>query len=181
MFKSSRKIECAESLLIPTSSPIFRTVKLRAAITRFSTLATTASFRAVCGLLERCSLSNDVQPFFNQLDHSLICITPIALSPNACWILRIVSLRESPSFWQNLMHYLYSIRSIILRENPTNTCHTTLLNGQHPATDIELTQLLNSCMRIRLSPYTVHSDTNLGYQPFEENNGQIPFRQASCL
>jgi len=38
MFKSARKISCAESLLIPTSSAISRTVKRRSPLTRFSTL-----------------------------------------------------------------------------------------------------------------------------------------------
>ena len=50
MFKSARKISCAESLLIPTSLAISRTVNRQSPLTRFSTLSTTAAFRAVCGL-----------------------------------------------------------------------------------------------------------------------------------
>ena len=47
MFKSSRKIACAESLLTPISSAISRTVKRRSAITKFCTLS--AALRKVWG------------------------------------------------------------------------------------------------------------------------------------
>lgn len=82
MFKSSRKNACAESLLILTSSLIVHTVKRQSAITILFSLATT-SFREVCGLPEGCPLSLDVRPFLNRLNHSFICVTPIALSSNA--------------------------------------------------------------------------------------------------
>ncbi|GFU06365.1 hypothetical protein NPIL_485611 [Nephila pilipes] len=84
MFKSSRKIACAESLLTPTSFAISRTVKRRSVITKFHTLSTLAALRAVWGLPQLCSLSADVWPSLNWLNHCLICVTPIASSPNTC-------------------------------------------------------------------------------------------------
>ncbi|GFU08847.1 hypothetical protein NPIL_260981 [Nephila pilipes] len=84
MFKSSHKIACAESLLTPTSSAISRTVKRRSVITKFHTLSTLAALLAVWVLPQRCSLFADVQPSSNRLNHSLICVTPIASFPNTC-------------------------------------------------------------------------------------------------
>ncbi|GFU50878.1 hypothetical protein NPIL_198751 [Nephila pilipes] len=76
MFKSSRKIACAESLFTPTSSAISRTVKRRSAITKFRILSTLSALRAVWGLPQRCSLSADVRLSLNRLNHFLICVTP---------------------------------------------------------------------------------------------------------
>ena len=42
---------------------------------------TTDAFRAVRGLPERWSLSTQAWPFLNRLNHALIYVAPIALSP----------------------------------------------------------------------------------------------------
>jgi hypothetical protein len=58
------------------------------------------AFRLVVGLPERWSLSADVQSSLKQLNHSLICVAPIASSLKARQIFQIVSALESLSFWQ---------------------------------------------------------------------------------
>jgi hypothetical protein len=44
----------------------------------------TFAFRLVDRLPEHWSLSANVRPSLKRLNHSLICIAPIALSPKAC-------------------------------------------------------------------------------------------------
>ena len=75
------------------------------------------SFRLVEGLPERASLSTDVRPPMNWLNHSLICVIPMASSLKTRWIFRMVSTWLSPSFWQNLMQYRCSSHSVIFTEN----------------------------------------------------------------
>jgi hypothetical protein len=84
MCKSSVTTECAETVLIPTSPAISRTVKRRSSRIRECTFSMTFSVRLVDGLPERWSLSANVRPSQNRLNHSLICLAPIASSPKAC-------------------------------------------------------------------------------------------------
>jgi hypothetical protein len=78
------KIECAEPVLIPTSSAISRTVKQRSSRIRERIYSMTFAFRLVDSLPERWSLSSKVRPSLKRLTHSLICVAPIASSPEAC-------------------------------------------------------------------------------------------------
>jgi hypothetical protein len=55
-------------------------------------------------------------PSLKWLNHSLIRVTLIASSPEACWILWIFSTWVSPSFWQNLMQHHCSKCFVILNK-----------------------------------------------------------------
>ena len=115
--KSSVKMECTEPLLIPTSFASSRMVTRRSCMTKVRTWSMSSSLRLVEGLPERASLSTDVRPYLNRLYHSLICVMPMASSPKTRWIFRMISTWLSPSFWQNLMQYRCSSRSVIFAEN----------------------------------------------------------------
>jgi hypothetical protein len=81
MCNSSVTSECAGSVLIPTSSAIFRTVKRRSSRMRECTFSMTFAFRVVDGLPERWSL---LRPSLKWLNHSLIWVAPISSSPKPC-------------------------------------------------------------------------------------------------
>ena len=112
-FKSSVRMEWTEPVLIPTSATISCTDKWRSSSTFSRTWSITSSFRLVDGLPERGSLSTDARPSLKRLKHCFIWVGFKASFPKACWIFRIVSTWVSPSFWQNLMQYLCSMRSVI--------------------------------------------------------------------
>jgi hypothetical protein len=84
MCKSSVKIECVEPMQIQTSSAISQTVKQRSSRIRERTFSVTFAFQLVDGLPERWSLSANVWPSLKWLNHSLICVAPIASLPKAC-------------------------------------------------------------------------------------------------
>ena len=109
--KSSVKTECAEPVLIPTSSTSSRTVTRRSCMAKVRTWSMSSSFWLVEGLPERSSLSTAVRPFFNRFYRSLICVIPMASSPKPRWNFWMVSTWLSPSFWQNLMQCRCSSRS----------------------------------------------------------------------
>jgi hypothetical protein len=69
--KSSVKIECAEPVLIPTSSAISQMVKRRSSRIRECTFPMIFAFWLVDGLPERWSPSANVQPSLKRLNHSL--------------------------------------------------------------------------------------------------------------
>jgi len=113
--KSAVKMVCTDPMLTPTSSASSRTVIQRSCMTKVRTWLMTLSFRLVEGLPWRGSLSTDVLPSLKRLYHSFIRVILMVSSPKTCWIFRIVSTWISPSFWQNLMQYRCSSRSIILQ------------------------------------------------------------------
>jgi len=139
--------------------------------------------RLVEGLSERASLSTDVRPFLNRLYHSLICVMPMALSPkNTRCIFRMVSTWLSSSFWQNLMQYRCSSRSVIFAENN---------NATRAACTLSLTRWLHAthavcwrkkkprmCMKV---PSTSHpQQTSRASLVFREKKSrQILFEQAT--
>jgi hypothetical protein len=84
MPKFSVKIVFAELLSTPTSSAIFQVVKQQSSMIDIQTLSMTSAFWLVHGLLERWSLSADMLPSLKWLNHSLIRVTLIASSPEAC-------------------------------------------------------------------------------------------------
>jgi hypothetical protein len=90
-------------------------VTRRSCMTKVRIWSMSSSFRLVEGLPERESLVT-VWPSLNWLYHSLICLMPVALSLKTHWIFRMVSTRLSPNFWQNLMQYRCSSRSVIFAE-----------------------------------------------------------------
>ena len=131
-FKSLVRMEWTEPVLIPTSATIFCTVKRRSSSTFLQTWSITSSFRLMDGLPEQGSLSADAWPSLKHLNHCFIWVGLKTSFPKACWIFRIVSTWVSPSFWQNLMQYLCSVRSVIemkFPEKSTNTCHLPALNA----------------------------------------------------
>ena len=67
MAKSSIRMECAEKVLMSTSSGISRIVTRQSRITTAFTLAMIWSFQLVEGWPESGSLSTDVQPSLNRL------------------------------------------------------------------------------------------------------------------
>ena len=113
--KSTVKMVCTDPMLTPTSSTSSRTVIRRSCMTKVCTWLMTLSFRLVEGLPWCGSLSTNVLPSLKWLYHSFIRVILMALSPKACWIFRIVSTWVLPSFWQNLMQYRCSSRSVILQ------------------------------------------------------------------
>jgi hypothetical protein len=133
--KSLVKMECTEPVLIPTSSASPETVTRWSCMTKVHTWLMSLSFQLVEGLPERASLSTDVQPSLNLLYHSLICVMPMAASPKTHWIFGMVSTCLSPSFWQNLLQYHCSCRSVILAENN---------NATHAAYTLSLTRWLHA-------------------------------------
>lgn len=82
--KSSLKMECTETMLIPTSSAISRTVARRSCMTKVHTWSMTSSFWLVEGLPKCELISTNVRPSLNWLYHSLICVMPMASPPKAC-------------------------------------------------------------------------------------------------
>ena len=123
--------------MIPTSSAISHAVKRRSPFIRLFILTTTAMFSVVFGLPECWSLSSDAWPFLNRLNHTLICVAPIVSFPNTCWILWIVLFLELTSLLQNLMQFLCSFHSVIVREIkkiPTYTYNSTSSSTQKAAT-----------------------------------------------
>jgi len=120
--KSSVKMECTKPVLIPASSESSRTVTWRSCMTKVRTWSMSSLFWLVEGLPEQASLSPDERPFLNWLYHSLICVMPMALSLKTRWIYQMFSTWLSPSFWQNLMQYRCSSRSVIFTENNNATC-----------------------------------------------------------
>jgi hypothetical protein len=77
-------------------------VKRRSSMINVRTLLMTSAFWLVDSLREHWSLSANMQPSLKRLNHSLIWVTPIALSPKTCLILRIVSAWVSQSFQTKL-------------------------------------------------------------------------------
>ena len=130
MDKSSVKMECTEPVLISTSSASSRTVTRWSCMTEVRTWSTSSSSRLVEGLPERASLSTDVWPYLNRLYHS-ICVMPMASSPKTRWIFQMVSTWLSPSFWQKLMQYRCSSRSVIFAENNNATRAAYTLSHSH--------------------------------------------------
>ena len=130
-------MECTEPVLIPTSSVCYRTVTRRSCMTKVRAWSTSSSFRLVECLPGRVSLSAELRPSLNRLYHSLICVMPMASSPKPRCILRMVSTWLWPSFWQNLMKYPSSCRSVILAENnnATRAVYTLSLTRWLNATD----------------------------------------------
>ena len=111
MAKSSVKMECTESVLIPPSSASSGTVTRRSCMTIVRTWSMSSSFRLIEDLPERTSLSTDVRSSLNRFHHSLICVMPMASSPKTHRIFRVVFTWLSPSFWQNMKQYPCSSRS----------------------------------------------------------------------
>jgi hypothetical protein len=72
-----------------------------------------------------------MRPSLKRLNHSLIWVTPIELSPKACWILRFVSASVSQNFQTELdaVSLLQVFCHLMRNETATNTCYTTLLSG----------------------------------------------------
>jgi hypothetical protein len=77
--KLSVKMECTQSVLIPSASS--QMVTWRSCMTKVRTWSMSSSFRLVEGLPERASLSSDVWPSLNRLYHSLICVMPMPSLP----------------------------------------------------------------------------------------------------
>ena len=103
------------SALIPTSSASSQTVTRQSCMTKVRTWSMSSSFRLVEGLLKWASLSRRVAifelvvPFLNLCDaHAIVAKTH--------WIFRMVSTWLLPSFWQNLLQYCCSSRSVIFTE-----------------------------------------------------------------
>ena len=122
MAKSLVRMECAERLLMSTSSAISQIVTRSFHIT----LAITWSFWLVEGRLE-----HEVQPSLNWLYHSLICVMSIASSLKAIQIFSMISTWLSLSFW--LFH------QFIYNENPTRALNTSSLKCCLPSMDAIVT------------------------------------------
>jgi len=137
MAKSSVKMECTEPLLFPTSSASSQKVTRRSCMTKVRTWSMSSSFRLVEGLPEWASLSTEVRPSLNRLYHFLICERPMASSLKTHWIFWMVSTWLSSSFWQNLMQYHCSNRSVIFAEskNATRIVYTLSFTRWLHATD----------------------------------------------
>jgi len=127
MAKSSVKMECTEPVPIPTSYASSQTVTWRSCMPKSALGQWVRHF----GLLRAYRNERRSPPtcgHMNRLYHSLICVMPMASSPKTRWIFRMVSTWLPPSFWQNLMQYRCSSRSVIFAENnnATRAAYTTL-------------------------------------------------------
>jgi len=131
MAKTSVKMERTEPVFIPTSSASFRMVTRQSCMTKVCTWSVSSSFQLVEHLPAQASLSTEVWPSFNRLYHSLICVMPMGSLPKTSRIFRMVSTWLSPSFWQNLMQYCCSSRSIIFAEINNAMCAVYTLSLTH--------------------------------------------------
>lgn len=140
MRKSRIKTECTDYVHISTSWAVSWIVTRRYFIIIHRTFSIGSFFRLVGWPTWAClaihwgaALSEDVARL---LDLSF----PTASSPKACWVFWMVWAWVSPSIWQNLMQYLYSMCSAILRENVNATWATTCLyisrNSREPAQNL---------------------------------------------
>lgn len=96
------------------SSAISLTVSRRSASIIYFTQATKSSFLLVDGCPERGSLSMDVRPSLNLLNHSETRARLMACSPKAVVNVSKVAVADFPSLKQNLMHVRCSVSSLIL-------------------------------------------------------------------
>jgi len=165
-------MEYTEPVLIPTSSASSRTVTRWSCMTKVRTWSMSSSFRLVEGIPERASLSTDVRPSLNRLYHSLICVMPMASSPKTCWIFRMVSTWLSPSFWQNLMQYRYSSRSVIFAENnnATRAAYRLSLTRWLHATDAVCWREKKSRMCMKVPSTSLAQHTSRASLVFAEKN-----------
>jgi len=172
MDKSSVKMECTEPVLIPTSSASSRTVTWRSCMTKVRTWSMSSSFRLVEGLPERASLSTDVRPSLNRLYHSLICVMPMASSPKTRWIFRMVSTWLLPRFWQNLMQWRCSSRSVIFAEsnNATRAAYALWLTHWLHATDTVCWQEKKPRMCMKVPSTSLPQHTSRVSLVFAEKN-----------
>ena len=108
---------------VPRSASSSRTVSNQSLLIAAHTRSTFSGVLLVSGLPEHGSLSKDSQTSLKHLCNTLICSSPIALSPKAFWIIQIVAAEDCSSLMQNLMQICCSTRSAILNVMATQyTC-----------------------------------------------------------
>lgn len=114
MHKSFVKLGCTDDVLIPTSCVLLSSWAISWIVTWQSSMSIrrTILISSLFRLFECALLSTKVQLCLKQVYRSLIVVLSFASSRKACRIFWVLWVWVSPSFWQNLMKYLCSIRSV---------------------------------------------------------------------
>ena len=123
MPKSSVRMDCTKPNESPNSLKSSLIVVLQSSSTTECTSSVISWFLLMEGLPEHSSLSTDVRPSLNHLNHSLTCLRPIASFPKALNCI-VGFWAWMPKFYQNLMQMRCSTLSVII-----NATHTTCTTG----------------------------------------------------
>ena len=118
---------------------------------------------------------------FELVYHSLICVMPMASSPKTRWIFRMVSTWLSPSFWQNLMQWRCSSRSVTFAEsnNAMHAAYTLSLTRWLHATDAVCWRENKTRMCVKVPSIFLPQHTCASLVFAEKKSHRILFEQAT--